>query len=193
MPVDAMDHYVDIRLRTDPELAPHQLLGGLYTRLHRALVQLGSQGIGVSFPDHDDKKPSLGTWMRLHGTEAALRQLMATTWLNGMLEYLVISAIAPVPANANYRQVSRVQAKSSPDRLRRRAMRRRGLDAATALQQIPDSAAERLPLPFVTLGSRSTGQASFPLFIRHGPLLATPAPGAFNSYGLSHEATIPWF
>lgn len=188
-----MGHYLDIRLRADPELTSQQLLGGLYNRLHRVLVQLGRQDIGVSFPEHDDKKPSLGTCMRLHGPGASLQALLATSWLNGMLDHLKIGAIEPVPADARHRQVSRVQAKSSPSRLRRRAMRRRGWDAETAERQIPDSVTEYLHLPFVVLGSRSTGQMAFPLFIRHGPLLAAPVSGVFNSYGLSREATVPWF
>lgn len=188
-----MSHYLDIHLRPDPELTPQHLLNGLYARLHRALVQLGSQDIGVSFPEHDDAKPTLGSKLRLHGPATSLQALETTPWLKGMLDYLKVSAIEPVPASARHRRVSRVQAKSSPARLRRRAMRRHGLDAQTAEQRIPDSAAEHLRLPFAMLGSRSTGQASFPLFIRHGPLLGSPVLGTFSSYGLSQEATIPWF
>lgn len=188
-----MSYYLDIHLRPDPELTPHQLMGGLYTRLHRALVQLDSQDIGVSFPDHDDRKPSLGTHLRLHGSATSLQALMATRWLNGMQDHLKILPIAVVPANARYRLVSRTQAKSSPERLRRRAIRRHGLDAAVAEQRIPDTVAERLRLPFVTLGSRSTGQPSFPLFICHGPLLDDEVLGVFSSYGLSQQATVPWF
>jgi CRISPR-associated endonuclease Csy4 len=188
-----MSHYLDIRLRPDPELTPQHLLNGLYARLHRSLVQLGSQDIGVSFPEHDDTKPTLGGRLRLHGPSASLQALDATSWLKGMLDYLKVSAIESVPASTHYRQVNRMQAKSSPARLRRRAMRRHGLDAPAATQRIPDSVAEHLRLPFVVLGSRSTGQASFPLFIRHGPLLEAPIPGTFSSYGLSRGATIPWF
>lgn len=188
-----MSHYLDIHLRTNPELTPLHLLNGLYARLHRALVQLGSQDIGVSFPEHDESKPTLGSRVRLHGPMSSLQALEATPWLKGMLDYLRISTIESIPADVRHRRVSRVQAKSSPARLRRRAMRRHGLDAQTAEQRIPDSAAEVVRLPFVVLGSRSTAQASFPLFIRHGPLLAKPVPGTFNSYGLSQVATVPWF
>ncbi|UKR54023.1 type I-F CRISPR-associated endoribonuclease Cas6/Csy4 [Xanthomonas fragariae] len=188
-----MEHYVDLQLRPDPELAPHQLLSGLYLRLHRALVQQQRQDIGVSFPRHDARKPSLGAHLRLHGQQTALQTLMANPWLHGMLDHLAVSAILAAPTDTQHRHVTRVQAKSSPSRLRRRAMRRHGIDAETAAQRIPDAAAEQLPLPFVVLGSRSTGQASFPLFIRHGPLLSEPTNGSFNSYGLSQEATVPWF
>lgn len=188
-----MSHYLDIRLRPDPALTPQHLLDGLYARLHRALVQLGSQDIGVSFPEHDEARPTLGGRLRLHGPETSLQALQATPWLKGMRDHATISDIESAPAGARHRHVSRVQAKSSPARLRRRAMRRHGLDAQEAARRIPDSTAEHLRLPFVVLGSRSTGQASFPLFIRHGPLLETPIPGHFNSYGLSTAATIPWF
>ncbi|MCC8538829.1 type I-F CRISPR-associated endoribonuclease Cas6/Csy4 [Xanthomonas axonopodis pv. poinsettiicola] len=188
-----MDHYVDIQLRPDPELAPHQLLSGLYVRLHRMLAQHGRQDIGVSFPRYDLRKPTLGTHVRLHGLLASLHTVMALPWLQGMQDHLAVSDINAVPADAQHRQVTRVQAKSSPSRLRRRAMRRHGLDAEAALQRIPDSAAEQLQLPFVVLGSRSTGQPSFPLFIRQGPLSSTALPGTFNNYGLSQDATIPWF
>jgi CRISPR-associated endonuclease Csy4 len=188
-----MDYYVDLQLRPDPELAPHQLLSGLYVRLHRALVQQQRQDIGVSFPRHDARKPSLGAHLRLLGQQPALKALMESPWLHGVLDHLTVSPIVAAPADAQHRQVTRVQVKSSPSRLRRRAMRRHGIDAETATLRIPDAAAEQLSLPFVMLGSRSTGQASFPLFIRHGPLLSEPKNGRFNSYGLSQEATVPWF
>ncbi|KAF1687307.1 type I-F CRISPR-associated endoribonuclease Cas6/Csy4 [Pseudoxanthomonas broegbernensis] len=188
-----MGHYLDIQLRPDPELTPQHLLNGLYARLHRTLVLLDNENIGISFPKYEERMATLGTQVRLHGPETSLRALTATTWLNGMLDYLRISEIEPAPTGTRHRHVSRVQAKSNPARLRRRAMRRHGLDEKTATDLIPDSAIERLRLPFVMLGSRSTGQPSFPLFIQHGPLLSTAIPGKFNSYGLSREATVPWF
>lgn len=186
-------HCLDLHLRSDPELAPHHLLGGLYARLHRALVQASSRDIGVSFPAHDERKPTLGSHVRLHGLEPSLRALMASSWLNGMRDHLHVGEIILVPVDAQHRVVSRVQAKSSPNRLRRRAMQRHELTAEAAQERIPDGAAERLELPFVTIGSRSTGQPSFPLFIRHGELLPEPISGSFNSYGLSRNTTVPWF
>ncbi|WP_386069559.1 type I-F CRISPR-associated endoribonuclease Cas6/Csy4 [Tahibacter sp. UC22_41] len=188
-----MDHYVDIRLRPDPEIAPHQLLSAVYARLHRGLVQLASQDIGVSFPDYDLRKPTLGACLRLHGTQASLQRLLGTPWLSGAKDYVSVTPIAPVPESAGHRRIARVQAKSNPARLRRRAMRRHGIDADAALRQIPDSAAEQLKLPFVVIGSRSTGQPSFPLFIRQEPVQREATSGTFNSYGLSQHATVPWF
>lgn len=188
-----MDHYIDLHLLPDPEFPAHQLLSALYAKLHRALVQLERNDLGVSFPGHDAAAPSLGTHLRLHSSEAVLAELAALPWLGGLSGLLRHTAIQAVPANAQHRQVTRVQAKSNPERLRRRAMRRHGIDAATARQRIPDSAAETLDLPFVQLGSRSTGQPNFNLYIRHGPLQHAPTAGAFNAYGLSKGATVPWF
>ena len=186
-------HFIDLQVRPDPELTNNHLLGAIYSRLHLALVELSCHSIGVSFPAHDNQKPSLGAHMRLHGPQDALQNLLVTSWLKGMQDHLHVSAINAAPASASHRVVSRVQAKSNAARLRRRAIKRHGLDVEAAAQRIPDSAEERLKLPFVLLGSRSTGQTSFPLFIRHGPLLDQPSHGHFSSYGLSPTATVPWF
>lgn len=188
-----MRSHIDLRLRPDPEIAAHQLMSSVFGRLHLALVQAQRQDIGVSFPEHDDGRPTLGAVLRMHGSAEALGTLQATGWLRTLGDYVSVLPMAAAPAGCGYRVVSRVQAKSGVDRLRRRAMRRHCCDAAEAAQRIPAAAQELLSLPFVTIGSRSTGQTSFPLFVRHGPVLPASVPGAFNSYGLSTEATVPWF
>lgn len=188
-----MDHYVDLVVSPDPEFPAHQLMSALYAKLHRALVQLGTNGIGVSFPGFSAAQPSIGTRLRLHGTPSSLQRLMEINWLGGVRDHILLSDIRLVPDDTKHRRVSRAQAKSSSDRLRRRAMRRHGLSDEVARQRIPDAVARMLALPFVQMGSRSTGQPSFPLFIQHGPIEQQPTPGRFNSYGLSREATVPWF
>jgi CRISPR-associated endonuclease Csy4 len=206
-----MDHYLDFRLRPDPEFPAAHLMSALFTKLHHALVALPDLNIGVSFPDVDEHRPSLGERLRLHGSLGALEGLMQQSWLQGMRDHLNLGEISPAPANAQYRQVSRVQAKSNPERLRRRQMRRHpGLSETevreVALQHLRErhkelSEAEannridhgqQLTLPFIPLHSQSTGQP-FRLFIRHGPLQSEPQSGNFNRYGLSNSPTIPWF
>ncbi len=187
-----MDHYVDLKLLPDPEIAQPHLMGALFSKLHLALVALRSEHIGISFPAVQDAPPWLGDCLRLHGDHAALTELMAAPWLAGMRDHVQASPVLAVPPNAHFRVVSRVQAKSNPDRLRRRQMRRHGIDATEALVRVPDAAAERLDLPYVQLRSLSTVQ-SFRLFIRHGALLDAASPGVFGAYGLSSSATIPWF
>ncbi|MDP2369598.1 type I-F CRISPR-associated endoribonuclease Cas6/Csy4 [Rhodoferax sp.] len=187
-----MDHYVDLRLLPDPEFAQPHLMGALFSKLHRALVEQRGLDIGISFPGVQVAPVALGDLLRLHGDQAALTALMASNWLTGMRDHVRATPVLAVPPKARYRVVSRVQAKSSPERLRRRQMRRHGLDAEQALARVPDSAAERLDLPYVQLRSQSTDQ-TFRLFIRHGALMDTANAGAFGVYGLSADATIPWF
>lgn len=187
-----MDHYVDIDVQPDPEFAAHQLMSALYAKLHRALAAQASTGIGVSFPGLDSKAPHLGTRLRLHGSRADLSALLAVDWLAGMRDHVALMPPTPVLATAQHRTVRRVQVKSSPERLRRRLMRRHAVDEQEARQRIPDDAARLAQLPFVQLRSTSTGQ-NFRLFIEHGPLQPSVLSGTFNAYGLSQQATIPWF
>ena len=188
-----MDHYLDIRLLPDPEFAPLDLMDALYAKLHRALVSTRSEVVGVSFPHVHADGPGLGDVLRLHGSSAHLSDLLAVNWLTGMRDHVTLSPVQAVPAVCqHYRVVSRVQAKSSPERERRRLMRRKGLDEAQARAKIPDTSAEWLDLPYARLRSQSTGQ-TFHLFVRHGALVDQAVPGVFGAYGLSATATVPWF
>lgn len=202
-----MNHYVDIRLQPDADFAPAMLMAALFTKLHKALVVGAHQNIGASFPQVQEAantaaaKPSrtgahppyrLGLVMRLHGSAAALTALMASDWLRGMRDHVLCGPVQAVPTQHGYRTVNRVQAKSNPERLRRRQMRRHGFTAEQAHARIPDSATEMLDLPFLTVRSQSTGQ-TFRLFIRQGPIQPEPVQGTFGAYGLSPVTTIPWF
>ena len=194
MRVDAMapSHYIDITLLPDPEFSPAHVLNVLYAKLHRALVQLGAGDIGVSFPQLPSQGQHLGKVLRLHGSLGALQRLQALPWLQGMHDHVQLREAAPVPPDAQYCTVSRVQAKSSPDRLRRRHMKRHGLTEAQAVAQVPDSARETLALPYLDVHSTSTSQR-FRLFVRHGPVQANAIDGLFSAYGFSPAATVPWF
>jgi CRISPR-associated endonuclease Csy4 len=198
-------HYLDLTLQPDPEFGAPLLMAALHAKLHRALVlaertappEQGA-GVGVSFPGHDNVRPSLGTCLRLHGSAAALEGLMATPWLQGLRDHLCTPtpAVQAIPEQLQgHRVVSRVQAQSNPERLRRRLMRRHPdeVDAAEAQRRIPDHAMQRLNLPFVPLTSASTGQ-TFRLFVWHQPVQPLASGGRFNAYGLSQQgATVPWF
>lgn len=186
-----MDHYIEFHLLPDPEFAPTQLMNVLYGKLHLALAELGSGDVGVSFPD-GDKAHTLGTRLRLHGTVNALDRVMRINWNTGIRDHVVQTPVMSVPADARHRSLYRVQAKSNPDRLRRRMMKRHRVDVETAVQQIPDSAAETLKLPYVQIKSLSS-RKHFRLFFQFGPVEEKARNGVFNAYGLSREATVPWF
>lgn len=187
-----MDHHVDIDVRPDPEFPAHQLMGVLYAKLHRTLVAQNSSRIGVSFPEFSLNGPYLGQRLRLHGDLAALSALLASDWLAGMRDHVALTPPARVPETAQHRAVRRVQVKSSPERLRRRLIRRHDLTEQEARRRIPDEVVGLTDLPFLQLRSTSTGQ-SFRLFIDHGAIQSSAMAGDFNAYGLGHGATIPWF
>ena len=187
-----MNHYVDIDVRPDPEFTACQLMSALFAKVHRALVAQGETHVGVSFPGFELAPPNLGTRLRLHGDMGALSNFLASDWLMGMRDHVLLALPALVPVNADHRVVKRVQVKSSPDRLRRRLMRRHNLSEQEACQRIPDEAARFTGLPFLQIRSASTSQA-FRLFIELGPLQREAVPGGFNAYGLSQGGTVPWF
>ena len=194
-----MDHYIDIRIRPDPELPVTAVLSIVFGRLHRVLVQLESSDIGVSFPEVKGDPPEpgsrpngLGALLRVHGSLPSLNRLAQQPWLPNVRDHISITNPRPVPEQTQHRAVWRVQAQSSPERVRRRLMKRHGIDEATAAQRIPDTAAQVLRLPYLNLSSGSTGQ-HFRLFVQHRPLRSTPAGGIFNAYGFSQIATVPWF
>lgn len=185
-------HYIDITVKPDPESSASQLLGALYNRLHLALVQHRLDDIGISFPGYTVNPRTLGTTLRLHGSDHALRQLAQADWLKGVRDHVRMTDIAGVPAGASHRTVQRKQFKTSAERLRRRRMRRKGETEEQATKAIPSSMEHHPNLPYVYLRSHSTGQP-FCLFITLGPLAADATSGSFNSYGLSGTTTIPWF
>ncbi len=187
-----MSHYIDIHLRPDPECPAHQLMAALYAKLHRVLAKVQASTIAVSFPGYRTVPTTLGDTLRLIGPKSDLVRLMEHDWLTGMRDHTEVAPVAAVPADAVQRSLRRVQAKSSPDRLRRRQMRRHGLTEEQARERVPDSAAEWLSLPFVMLSSASTGQ-NFRLYLRLGPAMGSAQAGTFNCYGLSTSATTPCF
>lgn len=184
-----MDHYLEVRVLADPEFTAQQLLDALFAKLHRALAQTANGQVGVSFPDAAN---TLGGTLRLHGSHTALSALQATLWLKGLRDYTHVSEILPVPADAVFRVVRRVQVKSNVERLRRRSVKKGWLTAEQAETHLPACREQRTHLPFVQLKSLSSGQL-FKLFIAQGPVQPTAISGEFSSYGLSATATIPWF
>jgi CRISPR-associated endonuclease Csy4 len=185
-------HYIDIALLPDPEFSDAHLLGALVAKLHRALVQLRSDDIGISFPRYSLHPRSLGGVLRLHGGEAVLLRLMAQPWLQGVRDHVRATEVMPAPLTGTHCVVQRRQFKTNAERLRRRRMRRKGETAEQAAAAIPDGIERRPDLPYVQLRSASTGQP-FCLFVDQDTKPAEAVPGTFNSYGLSLGATVPWF
>ena len=184
-----MDYYLEIKILPDPEFKNSTLMNALFSKLHRALGQVGQGAIGVSFPGFDKK--GLGSLLRVHGTEQKLGQLMEANWLVGMRDNTSISALSPVPDSAQHRTVSRIQAKSAHNK-RKRSIAKGWLTEQEAFEKIPDSQQKELSLPYAQLKSLSN-KNPMRVYIQHGPLLDEPVSGPFSSYGLSGTATVPWW
>lgn len=187
-----MDHYIDIRLRPDPEFSSTLLMGALFGKAHRALVRAGGGKIGVSFPGHAISPRTLGDCLRLHGEKAELESLMKLQWLTGMADHVRMSEVAHIPDGTSYRVVRRIQAKTNAERLRRRYAQRHQVTEEEARHLIPSSVEQKVQLPYLSIRSQSTGQ-EFSLFVEHMPPKTESVAGEFNSYGMSTTATIPWF
>lgn len=192
----ALTHYLDMRLRSDPELQPTLALAALFTRLHLYLAHSASNDIAVSFPETvriaNGEARRLGRVLRLHGSAEALVPLtQASTW-GGAVSVVAIGTIEPVPAKVLHHRVRRIQVDSNPERLMRRAMKRKGWTEAEARENYAEAKAGRTALPFIAMTSQSTGQP-FRLFLDVGEPQAESSGGGFNAYGLSHEATVPYF
>lgn len=191
-----MNYYCDLSLLPDPEFQETFLMNALYNKLHKALVALKSEQIGVSFPRYRAKNKAssacLGNILRLHSDYQELHKLLNGPWLQRMREHLIIGEILATPAKTSQCKVRRKQCKSSPARLRRRQIKRHRLSEAEAIIKIPDNIAQRIELPYLIMHSQSSGQR-FCLFIEQTQTSQQNNQYRFNSYGLSHESTLPLF
>lgn len=184
-----MNYYIDIRILPSPEFSDSLLMNELFLLLHKSLVMFGQGEVGVSFPNVNK---ALGDILRLHGHQSSLQRLMATPWIGGLMDYITISETIKIPDVVGYRVVKRIQAKSSSERLIRRSVRKGWLTEEEAILKIHSKSERKLSFPYLRMKSQSTRQM-FRIFIEHGPILTNSVTGEFTAYGLSSNATIPWF
>lgn len=183
-----MDYYIDIEIKPDTDMRESPLMNLVYTKIHKVLVKLETEQIGVSFPGC---KIKLGRLLRLHGGKTDLHNLQCLSWLGDMAGYCEISDVMNVPADVKYRTVSRIRTNMSQSKLER--LKRRG--SITPDEEKTYKAkmfSQGLDSPYLDLESGSTGQ-NHRRFIHFGSLLDQPVAGKFDSYGLSKVATVPWF
>ncbi|KMQ50432.1 CRISPR-associated protein, Csy4 family [Chitinispirillum alkaliphilum] len=183
-----MDYYFDVLILPDTEFPPAILMNSLYTKLHKALWDLKSTTIGVSFPRC---KVTLGNLLRIHGTDSDLRELQAQNWIGGMSGYCKVSEILPVPKNANFRTVSRKQPNMSQSKLNR-LIKRGSIPEDEIKQYKAKMFSKGLDEPYVELVSKSNSHKHRRYF-EFGELQETPTLGVFDQFGLSKTATIPYF
>ncbi len=183
-----MNKYIDINLQPDAEMPVNRLLNSVYTKLHKALFDLSSINIGMSFPKY---KITLGNILRIHGEDSALNDLQGIDWLGGMKGYCQVGDILSVPTGAKYRTISRLQPTMSPAKLRR--LQKRGSITEDDLKNYKAKMFTKgLDNPYLELQSGSNGH-KHRRYITFGELLDEPVKGEFDQFGLSKNATVPWF
>lgn len=183
-----MNHYIDIVIKPDAEMRENLLLNKVYSKLHKALFDLKSNDIGVSFPEY---KLKLGCIIRIHSTDEQLEALQQGNWLDGLKGYCDISSIQNIPKQAMCRTVSRIQSTMSPAKLKR-LIKRGSIQESKAKQYKAKMFQKGLDNPYLELKSASNGHMHR-RYIQFGELLDIPVSGEFDHFGLSKIATVPWF
>ncbi len=183
-----MDYFIEIRIKPDDEMRENILLNKLYTKLHKALVALGSDAIGVSFPQY---KILLGKILRIHGDNHSLAELSALDWLGGLIGYCQVEEIQKAPENSQYRTVSRVQTSMSQSKLKRLKNRHQINDDEVKSYK-EKMFSKGLDNPYLELESGSNGH-KYRRYLEFGEIQSKPVAGTFDSFGLSKIATVPWF
>ncbi|GAW94647.1 MULTISPECIES: type I-F CRISPR-associated endoribonuclease Cas6/Csy4 [Colwellia] len=183
-----MNHYIDIRLKPDAEMRENVLMNTVYSKLHKALVILQSTSIGISFPKY---KVLFGNVLRIHGEQSYLNDLQGVDWLGGIKGYCKLSDVLSIPEMVQYRTISRKQANMTEAKLRRLITRKSITKDEVKLYKAK-MFSQGLDNAYLELVSSSTGE-KHRRYIQFGELKDTPVAGDFDSFGLSKQATVPWF
>jgi len=183
-----MTHYIEIELLPKKEMRENYLLNQVYTAFHKRLYDLKSKSIGVSFPRYRVK---LGTLLRVHGLLIDLEKLQEKEWLEEYKVYTNVSGIQEIPQDVSYRTIYRVQQNMTQAKLRR--LIKRGTISDEDVKKYKVKMLQGgLENPYVELKSGSNAQLHR-RFLEFSDLKEESTSGDFDTFGLSKEATIPWF
>ncbi|MDN4501556.1 type I-F CRISPR-associated endoribonuclease Cas6/Csy4 [Alteromonadaceae bacterium BrNp21-10] len=183
-----MECYINIQLMPDAEMPVNRLLNALYSKFHKALCDLKSTSIGVTFPAY---KILLGNQIRVHGSAVSLAELQQLNWIGGLLGYCNVSQILTVPSDCKHRIVSRKQTTMSQSKLNR-LLKRGSISESEVKAYKAKMFTKGLDNPYVELVSGSNDH-KHRRYIEFGDLLDFPQEGQFDQFGLSKTATVPWF
>ncbi|BFM50883.1 type I-F CRISPR-associated endoribonuclease Cas6/Csy4 [Marinomonas sp. THO17] len=184
-----MDHYCDIRIKPDAEMRENVLLNKVYTKFHKALCDLSSKSVGVSFPE---TKLKLGKVLRVHSSQSNLKALKEMNWLGGLISYCEYSEVQTIPENVEHRTVSRWRPNMTESHLRRLIKRRSISEDEIKAYRAKMYAAQLTTLPYLELESTGSGQL-YRRYIQVSDPVHQAVGGDFDQFGLSKKATIPWF
>lgn len=185
-------HYVEIACSKSGEITCSQVIGEAFHCAHIAISESEDRGVGVSFPEIG--KSGVGSKLRIFGSEASLCRVLEHPALSRINGYAKVSAIVAVPARSKHRVIRRLREKAvnayTPAHIARLARRNAKRGTQPGNQKQVQHASTKPA--YILARSHSNGQR-YSIFLDVGPIIDTPTSGVFNSYGLSHEATTPWF
>lgn len=193
-----MQYFVEITLLPSAEVPLYFLWEKVYQQVHLALVETtnvdGLTSIGVSFPQYSTNKKHLGSKLRIFArTESELEKLHFSKWLSHLLDYVHIKSIKPIPVKTQgYGIFSRVQTKSSTERIARRKAKREGVSYESAIIALAHYQEKLSDLPYVHIKSISSGKR-YRLFISFTKKDAECDNIKFSTYGLGHSSAVPLF
>lgn len=183
-----MDYYIDITLKPDSNMRENVLMNQAYSKFHAALASLKSTDIGVSFPNY---KVMLGNMLRIHGSAERLERLQSSQWLGELISHCDLTKILPVPSSACYRICSRKQANMSKSKLNR-LVKRGTIPPDEVKDYIAKIYEQGISNPYLELESASNGH-KYRRYIAFSDISKNPKLGIFDQFGLSKDASIPWF
>lgn len=204
-----MNRYIEVTLLPTPDISLYFLWQKVYQQIHLGFASIKKADdtipIGVSFPEYDSEMNHLGNKLRLFTEDIkALEALNIDKCLNRLKDYVHISSIKDVPASVGeFALFDRQQVKSSITRLARRKAKRKGIEYEEALASLEGFEEKQSKAPFIlmeSLSSENKGDSDNSGDQRHKFRLSIvkktvgePQKGTFNCYGLSKQATVPWF
>lgn len=182
-----MDYYIEIKLHPNHERNIAQLMNDVFGELHKRLFEINSKSIGVSFPKYSEY---LGDTIRIHGCKKDLEYFDQTDWCQKYKIFTSISSIYKVPAKVEYKIFSREQQNKSNSKLRR-LMKRNKISDEDRKKYIIKMMKEGIQSPYIEIISNSNKKRYRRyILMKESKNLAQ---GEFDFFGLSKNASVPWF
>ena len=149
----------------------------------------------LPFRNTNSKKSGIGRKLRVFSSEPHdLEALNLPQWLERLHDYVHITGIRSVPDGIEkFARFTRLQTKTSKERLARRAVTRHKVSYEEALEARSNFEPRWSSAPYLQLKSLGNGR-QFRLILK---MEETDSPGdsrkGFNSYGLSKGQALPCF
>ncbi len=202
-----MKVYQEITLQPSPEIPQNFIWEKLFQQIHMALVDTkishkhdanGKEKVaeyseyGLSFTNYNSQINALGCQLRVFSDgEKKMERLNLSRWLERLLDYCKCSTIQTVPTVTQFSRFQRRQFVTNIEHMARRRSKRKHETLEKARSHYADFNIQLTRLPFIYVQSLSS-EKRFRLFIEQ-EIVSQEKTGSFSCYGLSKQATVPWF